>query len=101
MPEIPEHLKAEEGLRGFAAMPLLLLAGGARVRVYESSNADGPHVWLHAMDGPAEEARVELTAEEAWRLAEQLMTLARNHYQGDSRPAHSERAGDLLPEVSR
>jgi len=64
---------------------------GSQVRVYESSSASGPHVWLTAEapvnlnepDGPKVEAPVHLTAGNGWRLAEQLMHLVINHYQGD------------------
>ena len=74
---------------------------GGEARIYESSNASGPHIWLDATcpadlnrkDGPTVEASLHLTAESAWQLAEQLMTLVAHHYQGDARPR--QRAADL------
>lgn len=48
--------------------------------VSESPAASGPHVWLDV------KCPAHLTAENAWRLAEQLMTLVRDHHQGDARP---------------
>lgn len=85
--------------RGFDAMPTIPgsyadRVTGSYVDVYESSCAVGPHIWLMATapvdlnhpDGPAVEAPVHLTAENAWRIAEQLMYLVRNHYQGDATP---------------
>lgn len=54
---------------------------GDEVSVYESSSAEGPHLWLNVTDSP-----VHLTAENAWRLSDQLRELVRNHYQGDATP---------------
>lgn len=98
----PAHLDITRSDRGFDRLPPIPSEYGGNVSVYESSAADGPHVWLFATapadlnnpSGPEVEAPIHLTAEHAWQLAEQLMTLVANHYQGDARPA--ERAADVL-----
>lgn len=96
MSETPEHLKPIPSSRGFAVMPALRSPDlDDVITAYESSNADGPHVWV-SIDPRDGIPRCELTAEDAWKFAEQLMTLVRNHYQGDARPVPSERAGDLF-----
>jgi hypothetical protein len=81
----PDYLIPEMTGRGFAGMPAVNGEYGGEVDAYESSAASGPHVWLRIHDGAAAPA-VHLTAENAWRLAEQLRTLVRNHYQGDATP---------------
>lgn len=105
---IPAHLVPVETDRGFAHLPPIpvmlgsaslaeaLGAGrlpGGDVRVFESSNADSPHIWLvvretgHSrLDGEEVEACIQLPAEQAWQLKEQIEFLIRNHYQGDARP---------------
>lgn len=90
----PEHLTPAETDRGFATMPTL--AGpwrGETVTIWESSNADGPHLWIKATEQisvrgtPMTTAvSVELDAETAWKLADQLRAAVTNHYQGDGRP---------------
>lgn len=90
MSDTPEHLEATTTDRGFDHLPSIRSEYGGEVRVYESSAASGPHVWLTATspvdmnrpDGPMVEARMHLTAENAWNLAEQLQHLVKNHYQG-------------------
>lgn len=99
---LPDHLRATTTNRGFRHLPPIQATYGGEVRAYESSVADGPHIWLTATapanlndpTGPTVDAPLLLTAESAWHLAEQLMTLARNHYQGDARPEH--RAADFI-----
>jgi hypothetical protein len=96
-----EHLTPTTTDRGFDHLPPIPNEYGGAVRVYESSNASSPHIRLNATapvdlndpDGPTLEAALHLTAENAWRLAEQLMTLVANHYQGDARP--DQRIADL------
>lgn len=39
-------------------------------------------------------ATVHMTAENAWRLADQLRALVRNHYQGDATPEWAGRQGE-------
>lgn len=80
--------------RGFDYLQPVPSAYGGQGTVSESSAASGPHLWLdvecpanlNEPEGPTVEAILHLTAEHAWRLAEQLMTLVRDHYQGDARP---------------
>lgn len=103
-PKMTEHVEATTTDRGFDHMPPIPSSYGGEVRAYESSNASGPHIWLNATvpvnlnqpNGPTLEASLHLTAENAWRLAEQLMVLVRDHYQGDDRP--EQRIADLLDE---
>lgn len=79
----------ERGFKRFAAIPSEY---GGEVRVYESSAASGPHVWLNAAapvslnepDGPQVQAPIHLTAENARLLGQQLLHLADNHYQGQA-----------------
>lgn len=90
-----EHLNVTTSDRGFDSLPPIPSEYGGEVSVYESSAAIGPHVWLRAkapvdLNNPGGEWRevpIHLTAENAWRLAEQLRYLVEHHYQGDARPA--------------
>ncbi len=83
-----KHLQAEQSDRGFSRLPEIPGAYGGHVRVYESSAARSPHIWLQ-VDIPAddaghserEKATMHLTAENAIKLAEQLQYLVANHYQ--------------------
>jgi hypothetical protein len=90
-----DHLNGTQTDRGFTRYPPLPNVYGGHVRVYESSSASGPHVWLQATapqnaNNPTgvlmDDVAVLLTAEDAWRLSEQIQVLVRNHYQGDARP---------------
>jgi hypothetical protein len=89
-----DHLTTTTSERGFDHMEPIPSEYGGHITAYESSAASGPHIWLTAVapvdlnnpNGPTAEAPMHLTAENAWRLAEQLMALVRNHYQGDARP---------------
>lgn len=75
-----EHLKATLTDRGFTHMPPLTPYSGAdELRVYESSNAEEPCVWL-LIDGHA----VQLPVGIAWQLADQLRDLVVGHYQRNS-----------------
>ncbi|MFC3454035.1 hypothetical protein [Amycolatopsis speibonae] len=99
-----DHLDGAQSSRGFKRMPPIPSEYGGDVHVYESSGATAPAIWLTATapadlnnrDGAQVEAPLHLTADNAWRLAEQLMTLVANHYQGDARP--DRRAADLTGE---
>lgn len=64
-----------------------------RVRVYESSAASWPHLWLSVKEPqrngqapiaptPSKEATIQLRAETAWLLARQIVALVRGHYHG-------------------
>jgi len=75
--------------RGFVRLPPIPSEYGGNVRVYESSAAMGPHIWLTATapanlnepDGPAVQAPIHLTLDNARKLAEQIQFLVANHYQ--------------------
>ncbi|HEY3559695.1 MAG TPA: hypothetical protein VGL05_19635 [Kribbella sp.] len=73
-----EHLSARTTDRGFDHYPTIPGAYGGEASVYESSAASGPHVWLNVTESP-----LHLTAENATKLAEQLLALVANHYQND------------------
>lgn len=81
-----DHLNITTSPRGFDRMPEIPGEYGGEVAVYESSAASGPHVWLKARESSGSAATVHLTAENAWRLADQLRALVRDHYQGDATP---------------
>nr|WP_221374483.1 hypothetical protein [Actinoplanes polyasparticus] len=87
-----DHLTAETSDRGFDFLPDIPSEYGGHVEVSESSAASGPHIWLRAYEDmrsgvrPPVQAAMHLTAENAWRLAEQLQKLVREHYQGDATP---------------
>lgn len=85
------HLEVERSDRGFKFLPPIASSyPGGEVTVSESSAASWPSIWLRAKapdnlnepDGPSHEVPIHLTAGAAWRLAEQLQWLVRNHYQG-------------------
>lgn len=90
----PEHLTVSTSGRGFDGLPPIPSEYGGEVSVYESSAAGSPHIWLRAEapidlnrpGGPTHETAMHLTAENAWRLGEQLIFLVRNHYQGGASP---------------
>lgn len=98
-----DHLSMLRSERGFAHMPPIAGAYGGQVQAYESSAASSPHLWLKAIapedpnysQGPMREAMLHLTAEDAWKLADQLRWLVEHHYQGDARP-EDVRAGEEL-----
>jgi hypothetical protein len=84
-----DHLTTTTTPRGFDHLPPIKSYGGY-VTVYESSAAEGPHIWLRTVETlhgqPETDATIHLTAENAWRLSEQLQKLVRDHYQGDATP---------------
>lgn len=75
------------------------------IRVSESSNADYAGIWLRVRgmgdeEGHVVDATANLTAETAWRLAEQLAIAVATHYHGDQRPDPSQTVLTLtLPEL--
>jgi hypothetical protein len=82
----PSHLQATVTERGFTHMPSIPGQYGGDIRVYESSAAEGPHIWLCAtapldLDGQPSRATMHLTVEDALKLADQLHYLAEHHYQ--------------------
>lgn len=86
------HLEKVVSPRGFASLPKVPSEYGGHVSVSESSAASGPHVWLRATapvslndpNGPTHEVPMHLTADNARRLAEQLLLVVREHYQGEA-----------------
>jgi len=84
-----DHLIPLESGRGFLGLPEIHGTYPGKVRVYESSGAARPQLWLcveaaeslDRPDGPWKEATVHLALEDAVRLAEQIMFLAEHHYQ--------------------
>jgi hypothetical protein len=79
--ETPAHLQPKITDRGFKHMPEIPGTYDATsVRVYESSAAAGPHIWLAAQGRNATDG-IHLTLESAAHLWEQLEYLINNHYQ--------------------
>lgn len=85
-----DHLVPELSDRGFKSLPPIASSYPAgEVAVSESSAATWPSIWLRAKapdnlnepEGPSHEAPIHLTVGAAWRLAEQLQWLVKNHYQ--------------------
>jgi hypothetical protein len=86
MTPTPQHLEPNASERGFIALPALAAAYGGEIKVYESSAATGPHLWIKSVDEGGQAVALHVTAETAWRFAEQIVTAVRNHYQGDATP---------------
>lgn len=82
----PQHLEPIASARGFVALPALAATYGGEIRVYESSAASGPHLWINSTDKDGREVTLHVTAETAWKFAEQIITAVRNHYQGNATP---------------
>lgn len=80
-PQAPAHLVPVRSDRGFARYPAVETRSGT-LEVYESSSAEGPHLWLGLPGGES----FHVTAEQAWQFAEQLRQAVSGHYQGDARP---------------
>jgi hypothetical protein len=88
----PAHLRATRTERGFDYFPPLPNKYGYAedISVSESSNAEYAGIWLrvagHEEQGGRANVTANLTAETAWRLAEQLALAVATHYHGDQRP---------------
>lgn len=75
--------------RGFKHYDSVPSTYGGTVRVYESSAASGPHIWLNAVapvdmndpNGRQEGSAIHLTLENATLLRDQLTHLIEHHYQ--------------------
>ena len=76
--------------RGFQQGDRIPSTYGGYIRVYESSAADGPHVWVNivsparlssADDPNMVDGVAHLTLEDACALCNQLTRLIDNHYQ--------------------
>lgn len=87
--DTPAHLQVLMSDRGFGRLPEIPSEYGGGIRVYESSSAEGPHLWLTATapadlndrKGPTVEAPLHMTLDNAVKFAEQILHLAANHYQ--------------------
>jgi len=93
-----DHLKVRESDHGLVSMPVIG-SEFEKACVAESPNLDHPALWLRVEDytaGQQSMATIELDADRAWQLAEQIMTMVANHFHGDARPA--KRVADLLEE---
>lgn len=88
-----EHLRPRVTDRGFMHLPPIVAVHGGRpagtVRVYESSAAGDPAVWIaveqpadrnHPENGLTREAVVHMPLDRAVQFAEQIMWLASNHF---------------------
>jgi hypothetical protein len=90
MTDIPDHLRPVTSDRGFNRLPAIPSEYGGNVRVYESSAAMAPHIWLNATapvnlnepDGETCSVPIHLTLESASKLADQIRWLVDHHYQG-------------------
>lgn len=75
--------------RGFQQGDPISGTDGDTVRVYESSAAIGPHLWVNITEptnrndpeGPVHDATVHLKLEDATRLRDDLTAIIENHYQ--------------------
>lgn len=70
--------------RGFKHMEPFKCTYGTKVRAYESSIAEAPHVWLNLKEGQqlgCADASAHLTLDQAEYLAKQLLWLVEHHYQ--------------------
>lgn len=81
-----EPTVTDRGFKHYAPAPSEY---GGEVKVYESSAASGPHIWLSAVcpanlndpSGASVEAVAHLTLDNATLLRDQLTHLIENHYQ--------------------
>lgn len=86
---VPVHLVPITTNRGFKWLPKLSGINGDSVQVRESSNAEGPHLWLDVAQltnlndrkSPTFTATAHLPIETAEQLVDQLQHAIRNHYQ--------------------
>jgi hypothetical protein len=86
-PKNQPHLQYETSERGFISLPDI-----------PSSNAEHPHIWLNAVapknlnnpTGDTVTAPLHLTVENAKALAEQLLFLVDEHYQGSDDDEYDE-----------
>ena len=90
--------------RGFQHMDPIPGTYGGEVKVYESSAASGPHVWLNtwSYENPNTqsdrvEATVHLRLVDAERLRDQLSYLIDNHYQVRDDDPETQEAVDAAP----
>lgn len=89
VPPVPEVSN-----RGFKHHEPVPSEYGGNVRVYESSAASAPHIWVNVEcpvnmndpRGPAKDASAHLTLDNAILLRDQLTHLIENHYQTSVTP---------------
>lgn len=80
----PAHLVPEVTNRWFKHLPVIDHTRPGHVKVYESSAADQPCIWLNVAGGSAEGAgHAHLTLDQARKIADQLNWLADHHYQNE------------------
>lgn len=86
--ELPEHLRVHTTGRGFDHLPEIPATYGGTVKTYESSAAMEPCLWIKIFEPdnmepskPPAEAYAHLTVDNAVKLAEQILYLAKHHYQ--------------------
>lgn len=85
----PTHLRPTVSDRGFRHMPPVVGTYDSTVKLYESSAADGPHVWLMitSTDRRYDDCNSSLTAHleltELVKLGEQIEWMKTHHYQGE------------------
>lgn len=85
---VPAHLDPDFTDSGHAMMPALAgIDGIGELAAYESPSTVDACVWVTTADATGTQARVRATADTAWKFAEQLITLVRNHPHGDQTPA--------------
>lgn len=78
--ETSEHLIHTFSKRGFKHMPELHCDYGSEVRVYESSAAVSPFIWLDVKHRSGS-GTAHMTLDDAARLRDQLDYLIAHHYQ--------------------
>lgn len=76
--------------RGFRHLPALEISDGGRIEIWESSQADEPHIWFSTqaphfigdhINRDYARVRVSLSLQEVDDLVLQLLWLKANHYQ--------------------
>jgi hypothetical protein len=99
MPSDAAHLVPDMSNRGFKHMPQIEGAYPGFVRVYESSAASAPHVWLDAStpidlnnpEGGWSGAAVHLSMAGLGQLIDQLIYLRDHHYQNEAETPDAQR----------
>lgn len=84
-----DHLTPTEGVRGLRFMPPAWDSydDGSHVYVQDSSAVD-PSIWLRANYKGNTEVSIHLRMADAWKLAEQIMFLARENGYDGKPPEH-------------
>ena len=76
------HLEELYSVRGFRYYPAITGTYEDAVRVYESSAASGPHVWIAVeIFGSDERLAAHLSVEQAVKFAAQILNCVEGHYQ--------------------